>query len=86
MYDHHHSHRSAAPDQAAVPRRAARPSPESEAALAGLAYELLDAHADTARLVNDDAGLAEWQHHLGYLRDLQRVGREVLARTELASI
>jgi hypothetical protein len=45
-----------------------------------LTYELLDAHADTARLVGDQAGDAEWQNHLAYLRDLQRVGREALAR------
>jgi hypothetical protein len=44
-----------------------------------LVYELLDAHGDTARLA---AGLAldqRWEAHLGYLRDLQRVGRETLA-------
>lgn len=44
-----------------------------------LIYELLDAHDDTARIA---AGLATdriWQPHLVYLRDLQRLGREVLA-------
>jgi hypothetical protein len=41
---------------------------------------LLDAHADTARLAQDYASDAEWQNHLAYLRDLQRVGREALAR------
>ena len=44
-----------------------------------LIYELLDAHDDTARIA---AGLAPdsiWQPHLVYLRDLQRLGREVLA-------
>ena len=50
-----------------------------------LVYELLDAHDDTARLA---AKLApdvswevqmRWEVHLGYLRDLQRVGREALA-------
>ena len=45
-----------------------------------LVYELLDAHADTARLALDDAGDGEWDNHLAYLRDLQRVGREALAR------
>ena len=50
------------------------------AALVALTYELLDAHADTARLVGDEASDAEWQNHLAYLRDLQRVGRETLAR------
>ena len=44
-----------------------------------LIYELLDAHDDTARIA---AGLARdpiWQPHLLYLRDLQRLGREVVA-------
>jgi hypothetical protein len=53
---------------------------ERPAGLVALSYELLDAHADTARLVGDQAGDAEWQNHLAYLRDLQRVGREALAR------
>jgi hypothetical protein len=46
-----------------------------------LVYELLDAHGDTMRLAwglsSDDD---EWAAHLDYLRDLQRVGRERLAR------
>jgi hypothetical protein len=50
------------------------------AALIALTYELLDAHADTALLAMDEAGDAEWENHLAYLRDLQRVGRETLAR------
>jgi hypothetical protein len=44
-----------------------------------LIYELLDAHDDTARIA---AGLAPdpiWQPHLAYLRDLQRLGREMVA-------
>ena len=53
---------------------------EKPAGLVALTYELLDAHADTARLVGDQAGDAEWENHLLYLRDLQRVGREALAR------
>jgi len=48
-------------------------------ALVALTYELLDAHADTARLAVDEADCTEWENHLGYLRDLQRVGREALA-------
>ena len=47
--------------------------------LARLVYELLDAHADTARLVREGSTEQEWSAHLGYLRDLQRVGRELLA-------
>jgi hypothetical protein len=46
--------------------------------LTELVYELLDAHTDTVRLV-DEPGTAGWGVHLEYLRDLQRVGREVLA-------
>jgi hypothetical protein len=48
--------------------------------LIALAYELLDAHADTQRLAGAPATEAEWESHLIYLRDLQRVGREILAR------
>jgi hypothetical protein len=50
------------------------------AALMALSYELLDAHADTQRLAGAVATEAEWEGHLDYLRDLQRVGREALAR------
>ena len=56
------------------------PVDEKIASLVALAYELLDAHADTAQLDADDASEAEWSSHLGYLRDLQRVGRETLAQ------
>lgn len=48
--------------------------------LGTLVYELLDAHQDTMRLagtLSDDEG---WAAHLDYLRDLQRIGRESLAR------
>jgi ABC-type uncharacterized transport system YnjBCD substrate-binding protein len=58
----------------------ADPAGESLEALTALTYELLDAHADTARLATDEATREEWQNHLAYLRDLQRVGREALAR------
>lgn len=47
--------------------------------LARLVYELLDAHSDTERLVRGNPMEHEWGAHLDYLRDLQRVGREVLA-------
>lgn len=47
--------------------------------LVHLVYELLDAHFDTERLVGENAMEYEWRAHLAYLRDLQRVGREVLA-------
>jgi hypothetical protein len=45
-----------------------------------LVYELLDAHEDTMRLANGLADDERWAAHLDYLRDLQRVGRERLAR------
>jgi hypothetical protein len=48
--------------------------------LARLVYELLDAHADTARLMRGPATELHWQAHLHYLRDLQRTGREILAQ------
>jgi hypothetical protein len=65
------------------PRHSAGTADEDAAALVDLTYELLDAHADTARLVRDQAGDAEWEKHLAYLRDLQRVGREALARAAI---
>ena len=50
--------------------------------LARLVYELLDAHYDTEHLVRSRADEPQWRLHLGYLRDLQRFGREVLARQD----
>jgi hypothetical protein len=52
----------------------------SGADLTRLVYELLDAHDDTARLAADLATDPRWQVHLDYLRDLQRHGRQSLAR------
>ena len=48
--------------------------------LTRLVYELLDAHDDTARIATGQHLDARWQAHLSYLCDLQRVGRELLAR------
>ena len=48
--------------------------------LSRLVYELLDAHDDTARIVTGQDLDLRWQAHLSYLRDLQRVAREMLAR------
>jgi hypothetical protein len=45
-----------------------------------LVYELLDAHDDTARPTGGSALGEHWQVHPGCLRDLQRRGREALAR------
>jgi hypothetical protein len=68
-------------------RRSNRPranrAEDRVAALVDLAYELLDAHADTARLAVDEATDDEWRNHLSYLRDLQRVGRGALARAAI---
>jgi len=55
-----------------------RPDAEAGAGLTELAYELLDAHTDTARLVDGIAYDASWAAHLDYLRALQRKGREML--------
>ena len=58
-----------------------QPDAEAAAGLAALAYELLDAHADTAQLADDLPYELSWAAHLDYLRALQRKGREMLART-----
>jgi hypothetical protein len=50
-------------------------------ATAALVYELLDAHHDTALLVEERASDDAWAAHLEYLRALQRRARETLART-----
>ena len=47
--------------------------------LARLVYELLDAHADTEQLSRRHQYDLMWRVHLDYLRDLQRVARELLA-------
>jgi hypothetical protein len=57
----------------------ANPTPDLSDHLARLVYELLDAHYDTAQLAEDVAEDDRWHAHLAYLRDLQRVAREVLA-------
>lgn len=48
--------------------------------LTRLVYELLDAHSDTERLVQERRDELQWRAHLSYLRDLQRVGRAFLAQ------
>jgi hypothetical protein len=48
--------------------------------LAELVYELLDAHTDTIALAEEQTASSVWAAHLDYIRDLQRVGRERLAR------
>jgi hypothetical protein len=58
-----------------------QPDSASAAGLAALAYELLDAHSDTAQLADGLEGDRYWAAHLDYLRTLQRKGRETLART-----
>ncbi len=51
------------------------------ASVCELIYELLDAHRDTTELAERLAlSSPYWRAHLHYLRDLQRVGREALAR------
>jgi hypothetical protein len=58
-----------------------QPDLAAAASLAALAYELLDAHADTAQLADGLPYDRSWAAHLNYLRALQRKGRETLART-----
>jgi hypothetical protein len=57
-----------------------RPDAQAGAGLAELAYELLDAHTDTAQLIDGLPYDPCWAAHLDYLRALQRKGREMLAR------
>jgi len=52
---------------------------EASEQLALLVEELLGALDDTARLAADLSFDWHWQVQLGYLRDLQRLGRETLA-------
>jgi hypothetical protein len=54
--------------------------------LAELVYELLDAHLDTISLASGMAESQRWAAHLDYLRGLQRVSREALARVRSAAI
>jgi hypothetical protein len=68
------------PHQPRYPRRAMAPLPGACEQLTRLVYELLDAHDDTARIATGQDLDARWQAHLSYLRDLQRVARELLAR------
>ncbi len=56
------------------------PAADRAERLARLVYELLDAHADTVQLAHDQSTDLLWRAHLHYLRDLQRTGREILAR------
>jgi hypothetical protein len=65
------------PTRSACTQLPHRAKPEE---LGELVYELLDAHDDTARLAAELTDDACWQAHLAYLRDLQRVGRAMLAQ------
>jgi hypothetical protein len=56
-----------------------QPDSAAAASLTSLAYELLDAHTDTAQLVEELPYDPSWAAHLDYLRALQRKGREMLA-------
>ncbi len=53
---------------------------QAHSGLAVLVHELLDAHAETARLMDESAPAEAWDAHLDYLRGLQRVSRALLAR------
>ena len=58
-----------------------QPDAQRGAGLAALAYELLDAHADTVELADGLRHDWSWAAHLDYLRALQRKGWEMLAAT-----
>ncbi len=58
---------------------------EAARRLESLVYELLDAHQETARLAVDLEWDPEWSDHLASLRQLQRVSREVLSATSVAT-
>ena len=59
--------------------RETRSPVETSARLVELVYELMDAHDDTAQLAQGLTSDVQWQAHLDYLQQLQRVGRELLA-------
>jgi hypothetical protein len=61
------------------------PTTAPAAHLVELIYELLDAHDDTVRLADDVSDDEPWAAHVDYLRQLQRVGRELLASCEPAT-
>jgi hypothetical protein len=54
--------------------------------IAGLVYVLLDAHADTAELAAELHWDPRWAEHLDFLRDLQRTGREAIARISVEDL
>jgi hypothetical protein len=47
-----------------------------------LLSELVDAHADTVQLATRFASDIAWSAHIAYLRDLQRLAKETLARMD----
>ena len=57
----------------------ARAAVERSEQLTRLVDELLDAHADTEHLSHRQQSERLWHAHRRYLRDRQRVDREVLA-------
>jgi hypothetical protein len=67
------------------------PSPQTAAAarsddLLDVLTELIDPHTDTVQLIMaDERTELEWSAHCDYLRALQRVGRETLARHDQRS-
>ncbi len=69
------------PYQPRHPHPAVAPMPGPSEQLTRLVYELLDVRDDTARIATGQQLDARWPAHLSYLRDLQRVVRELLART-----
>jgi hypothetical protein len=56
------------------------PAAERSEQLVALVYALLDALTDTNQLAGQASRPLQWSAHQLYLRDLQRTGREILAR------
>jgi len=63
----------------ACPLTHPRPDTGPTERLIRLIYEPLDAHDDTARIAGGVTSDPAREPHLVYLRDLQRLGREVVA-------
>jgi hypothetical protein len=47
-----------------------------------LLAELIDAHVDTVELATRSATDVAWSAHIAYIRDLQRLAQETLARMD----
>jgi hypothetical protein len=81
MQEHRYMHPIVIEDRARA-HAASSPRPDEDQ-LHQLVHELLDAHADTVSLAAPLVCEHKWAAHVDYLRALQRVGRESLARAAI---